>query len=159
LRESKRPRVNDAVSPSKFKAFEFVDEISHRATAIELKHERYIFEQQPSRIGRFKQLKHMPDESRLLSVYSCRLPCLTQVLAREPGGHHFRFGQAFQKLDIRFDLNLGKMVTKDCLSSAVDFAQRDGAETCFAQAKLDTAYASEQTYRRELTHCDAYCGR
>jgi hypothetical protein len=69
---------------------QLIDEIPHRSTTIELKHEGNVLDYEPSRstVRVVDQAKNVLNQTRLASTNSGGPTSLTQVLTRETGSQN-----------------------------------------------------------------------
>jgi hypothetical protein len=108
---------------------------------LELKHEGDVLKQEPLRIGRQKQLKHIINQPGPAASDAPCPPRLTEILTWESCGYQIHVREAWQLSDIRLQPHSRKVTVEDRLSSWLDFAQQRGRVPGGVEANLDACDA------------------
>jgi hypothetical protein len=75
---------------------------------LELEHERYVFEQQPSRVAGDHETEDLTYEPGASPLDPSSSPSLTEILAREPRCNGEGVGNGVERLYIANEMHAGK---------------------------------------------------
>jgi len=84
LREAQAPRIDYAIGPVISEGLQCGGDVVHGAAAIELQHERYVFQEDPRRPVLLHEPEDFPHQAGTQSGDSSGLAGLAEILAREP---------------------------------------------------------------------------
>jgi hypothetical protein len=144
LGQSETAGIDDAVCPLETALLELRDQPLHRTTAVELKHERNVLEDQPSRPAAFRQKpEHMLHQSRVAATDTCRKSGLAEIFARETRRPHVSRWKPPYLADVITEPHVGKSRAEHGLSVGIDFTQEDALVTGPLHSQLDSADARE----------------
>lgn len=124
LGKSERARVDDAVRPGESARLEFGDENGHRLSTIQMKHERYVLEDNPLQFFRhprsIDQSEDVVDQTGVLAANPGRSAGLTEILARKSASDDFDFWKRPQRANVAVLRNVREMFSKNGLGRRID---------------------------------------
>ena len=85
LREAQAPGIHYAIGPMISEGLQCTGDVVHCAAAIELQHERYVFQEDPGRPVLLHESEDFPHQAGAQSGDSSGLAGLAEILARESG--------------------------------------------------------------------------
>ena len=146
LGQSERARIDDAVGPGEATRLQFVDEVTHSVTSIEVEHEGDVFQQKPSGpapFHRVDQPKYMTHKSGVPPGDPGRSARLAEVLTWEASGDEVHAPNSLEFAYIVCYRNAWKSCLKHATRASVDLTQERGFVSGPMQTEFDTADTGE----------------
>ena len=147
LRKPEGLCVNNSVGPEKSSVLEFVHEIAHASAAIQLQHERHVFEHQPAgaALPGIEQTEDLSDKSRVLAADTGCSASLAQVLAGKARGDEINVANGLQVAHVAGELRPLEVRLKNPVGAGLEFAEQGRFMPGLTQPKLDAADACEES--------------